>query len=88
MVSRSLTLSFPFNGLDLWVHPIEGGHFNFAQRGLYYFGLAQHKNLLTIKTLAIMLNCYNKLLIQNLDIKRLSFGINLNINSPMKDVEI
>jgi len=41
MVSRSLTLSFPFDGLDFGVHPIEGGHFNFAQRGLYYFGLAQ-----------------------------------------------
>ena len=40
MVSRSLTLSFPFDGLDLCVHSIEWGHFNFAQRGLYYFGLA------------------------------------------------
>ncbi len=33
-------MSFPFDGLDFGVHSIERGHFNFAQRGLYYFGLA------------------------------------------------
>ena len=40
MISMSLTLSFPFDGLYLCVYPIEYGHFNFPQRGLYYFGQA------------------------------------------------
>jgi len=31
----------PFDGLDFCDHSNEREHFNFAQRGLYYFGLAR-----------------------------------------------